>query len=101
MRYHDQPDTRCPSPGVSRRATEEPVMFHDFEEAQSFVRENGIEMVDLKFCDLWGRWHHVTVPASRFAPALMEKGVGFDGSSVGFKAVSAGDMGMGPGPETA
>jgi hypothetical protein len=23
-------------------------MFHDFEEAQSFVRENGIEMVDLE-----------------------------------------------------
>ncbi|HVN33174.1 MAG TPA: type I glutamate--ammonia ligase [Thermoanaerobaculaceae bacterium] len=75
-------------------------MFHDFEEAQSFVRENGIEMVDLKFCDLWGRWHHVTVPASRFTPALMEKGVGFDGSSVGFKAVSAGDMVVVPDLET-
>src|SRR3989304_7953639 len=101
MRYHGQRDTRCGSPGVSRRgATEEPVMFHSFEEAQSLVRENAIAMVDLKFCDLWGRWHHVTVPAPRFAPALMEKGVGFDGSSVGFKAVSAGDMGMVPDLET-
>jgi glutamine synthetase len=71
-------------------------MFHDFAEAQSFVRENGVEMVDLKFCDLWGRWHHVTIPAARFMPSLMEKGVGFDGSSVGFKNVSAGDMVMVP-----
>ncbi|MCJ7440694.1 MAG: glutamine synthetase beta-grasp domain-containing protein, partial [Thermoanaerobaculaceae bacterium] len=75
-------------------------MFHSFEDAQSFVCENAIEMVDLKFCDLWGRWHHVTVPAARFTPALMEKGVGFDGSSVGFKAVSAGDMVMVPDLET-
>ena len=22
--------------------------------------DNKIEMVDLKFCDLWGRWHHLT-----------------------------------------
>jgi glutamine synthetase len=49
-------------------------------------------MVDLKFCDLWGRWHHVTVPAGRFTPTLLEEGVGFDGSSLGFKAVNAGDM---------
>src|SRR3989304_1625037 len=46
------------------------------------------------------RWQHVTVPAPRFGPALMEKGVGFDGSSVGFKAVSAGDMVMVPDLET-
>ena len=44
-------------PVRARRRAEEPVMFHSFEDAQSFVRENAIEMVDLKFCDLWGRWH--------------------------------------------
>jgi glutamine synthetase len=49
-------------------------------------------MVDLKYCDLWGRWHHVTLPAARLTPALMDRGVGFDGSSVGFKSVSRGDM---------
>ena len=75
-------------------------MFRSFDEAQTFVRDNSVEMVDLKFCDLWGRWHHVTIPASRFTPTLMEKGVGFDGSSVGFKAVSAGDMVMVPDLET-
>jgi glutamine synthetase len=71
-------------------------MFHDFSEAQAFVREKSVAMVDLKFCDLWGRWHHVTIPSARFVPSLMDKGVGFDGSSVGLKSVSAGDMVMVP-----
>jgi len=71
-------------------------MFQDFEAAQAFVRERRIEVVDLKFCDVWGRWHHVTIPSARFNPGTMEKGVGFDGSSVGFKTVSAGDMVMVP-----
>jgi len=70
--------------------------FRSFDDAAAFIRDRGIAMVDLKFCDLWGRWHHVTLPASRFTPALLEKGVGFDGSSVGFKAISAGDMVMRP-----
>ncbi len=67
-------------------------MFSTFEEAAIFVEQRSIAMIDLKFCDLWGRWHHVTLPAGQFTPRLMEKGVGFDGSSVGFKTVSAGDM---------
>lgn len=71
-------------------------MFGSFEGAVEFVRARDITMVDLKFCDLWGRWHHVTLPVSQFTPKLMEEGVGFDGSSVGFKSVSAGDMVMVP-----
>jgi glutamine synthetase len=67
-------------------------MFHSFEQAQRFVTEQCIESVDLKFCDLWGRWHHLTIPASQFEPKLMEEGIGFDGSSVGLKSVKAGDM---------
>ncbi len=67
-------------------------MFKTFEEAQSYIQERGIAMVDLKFSDLWGRWHHVTITTAQFTPALMDEGIGFDGSSVGFKSVSAGDM---------
>ena len=67
-------------------------MFQDFEGARRYVEENGIQMVDLKFCDLWGRWHHLTVPASQFTPKLMQQGIGFDGSAVGLKSVKAGDM---------
>jgi len=71
-------------------------MFQTFEQAQHFINEQGIQVIDLKFCDLWGRWHHITVPASQFEPKLMEEGIGFDGSSVGLKSVKAGDMVMVP-----
>lgn len=67
-------------------------MFDSFDQAQQFVLENGVRMVDLKYTDLWGRWHHVTVPASQFTPDLFEDGVGFDASSVGLKPLKAGDM---------
>lgn len=67
-------------------------MFHDFDEARRHIDEQGIRMVDLKFIDLWGRWHHVTLPADQFTAETMEKGVGFDGSSVGFRDIASGDM---------
>lgn len=67
-------------------------MFQTFEQAQRFITEQGIQVIDLKFCDLWGRWHHLTVPVSRFRPKLMDEGIGFDGSSVGLKSVKSGDM---------
>jgi glutamine synthetase len=67
-------------------------MFQNFQQARAFVGEHKIEAVDLKFCDLWGRWHHLTIPASQFTDELMEQGVGFDGSSVGLKSVKSGDM---------
>jgi len=67
-------------------------MFQTFEQAQGYIAAQGIQVIDLKFCDLWGRWHHLTIPASQFEPKLMEDGIGFDGSSVGLKSVKAGDM---------
>lgn len=67
-------------------------MFRTFDEAKRFVVDNGVRMIDLKYTDLWGRWHHVTLPASQFTPALLDEGVGFDASSVGLKPLKAGDM---------
>jgi glutamine synthetase len=71
-------------------------MFHTFEEAAAFVEEQKIRMIDLKWCDLWGRWHHITVSARGFSPSLMSGGIGFDGSAVAFKSVNAGDMALIP-----
>jgi glutamine synthetase len=56
------------------------------------IRTLEFRMIDLKFSDLWGRWHHVTIPARQFTDQLMRDGVGFDGSSVGLKSVKSGDM---------
>ena len=67
-------------------------MFQTFEQARHYLDDQNIQMVDLKFTDLWGRWHHLTVPASQFSPQLLENGIGFDGSAVGLKSVKAGDM---------
>ncbi len=71
-------------------------MFRDFAEASAYLREHNVRMVDLKFSDLWGRWHHVTLSSSQFNADVMTSGVGFDGSSVGFKNVRAGDMALIP-----
>jgi len=67
-------------------------MFERFEQAEQYVKEKAIRLIDLKFSDLWGRWHHLTVPTSQFTPELMQNGIGFDGSAVGLKSVKAGDM---------
>ena len=67
-------------------------MFQTLDEAASFIRHKSVAMVDLKFCDLWGRWRHVTLPAARFGPVLLEAGVGFDGSSLGLTSVKSGDL---------
>src|SRR5512145_2451099 len=67
-------------------------MFQSYEQAAEFIKTHRIEMIDYKFADLWGRWHHVTLTASEFKPQSVTSGVGFDGSSVGLKSVKSGDM---------
>jgi glutamine synthetase len=76
-------------------------MFQDFAQVRRHLDEQGVRMVDLKFVDLWGRWHHVTVPADQFTEEVLEEGIGFDGSSVGFRTVHAGDMVLMPDLATA
>ncbi len=71
-------------------------MFQDFESVSAFIKEHAIRMIDLKFTDLWGRAHHVTLSAKEFTPATLQAGVGFDGSSVGLKSVKSGDMALIP-----
>jgi len=64
-----------------------------FEDVSRFIKERGIQMVDLKFCNLFGGWHHITLPAYHATPAVLEEGVGFDSSSTpGYKELEAGDM---------
>ncbi len=67
-------------------------MFETFDDVRRYMADADVRMVDLKFVDLWGAWHHVTLPADQFTPALLEEGVGFDGSSVGFRDIASGDM---------
>ena len=57
------------------------------------IRREKVEMIDLKCIDLTGHLHHISLPAQ---PGLLERlvteGVGFDGSSYGFRKVENSDM---------
>ncbi|MBI1298629.1 type I glutamate--ammonia ligase [bacterium] len=58
------------------------------------VEELGIQFIDLKFTDLYGQWHHFSVPVDLYdEDDLFGTGLGFDGSSVrGFKSIENSDM---------
>ena len=66
------------------------------------VQDKGVQMVDLKFVNLLGQWHHLTVPAGQLTGETFRLGVPFDASSTpGFKTVEAGDMVLLPDADTA
>jgi len=66
------------------------------------AKDTKAEYIDLKFCDLPGRWHHITLPIKSLNTNLFKKGVGIDGSSMpGFSSIERGDMIMLPDPKTA
>jgi glutamine synthetase len=76
-------------------------MFENREEACCYVRDNGIEQIDFKIVNLLGGLHHITIQASSLDEKLFERGIGFDGSSIGYKAVESGDMVLIPDPTSA
>src|SRR6185503_12088340 len=68
----------------------------------AFAKENKVEIVDLKFVDMPGLWHHFSITTSQFDVDLFENGIGFDGSSIrGFQAINESDMLLFPDPTTA
>jgi len=74
----------------------------EIKKAILLAKEKNVAMVDLKFCGLFGRWHHLTLPVSRLSEKLFETGESFDGSSIpGFKTLESGDMSLIPDPSTA
>lgn len=78
------------------------------KEVLKFVKENNIQIVDLKFNDLPGLWQHFSMPASELTDmddltkSIFVEGVGFDGSSIrGFQEIQESDMLLIPDPKTA
>jgi len=66
-----------------------------------FAKENNAEMVDYRFIDLPGIWHHFTTPISEMTEDIFEEGLGFDGSSIrGFQTIDKSDMILIPDPNT-
>jgi len=69
------------------------------EEILRFIKENNIEIIDLKFNDLPGLWQHFSMPAEELTEmddltdGIFAEGVGFDGSSIrGFQKINESDM---------
>ncbi|MBF0498795.1 MAG: type I glutamate--ammonia ligase [Candidatus Riflebacteria bacterium] len=67
-------------------------MFKSVKEVIGFIKKNEIIAVDLKCCDLFGRWRHLTIPARCVDESVLNEGFGFDGSSYGFKKIDKSDM---------
>jgi glutamine synthetase len=71
-------------------------------EVIQFIKDEGVQVVDLKFVDLPGLWQHFSVSAQEFADDAFTEGVGFDGSSIrGFQDINESDMLLFPDPTTA
>jgi len=78
------------------------------QEVLKFVKDNNIEIVDLKFNDLPGLWQHFSMPATELTEmddltrSIFVEGIGFDGSSIrGFQGIQESDMILIPDPTTA
>jgi glutamine synthetase len=66
------------------------------------AREAGVQVVDVKFCDLPGTWQHFSLPLKELTEDVFEQGLGFDGSSIrGFQAINESDMLLLPDPTSA
>jgi glutamine synthetase len=66
------------------------------------VKDEGVEIVDFRFCDLPGLMQHFSVPVHEFTEDAFDEGYGFDGSSIrGFQEIQESDMILLPDPDTA
>jgi glutamine synthetase len=72
-----------------------------FAELSEVIKEKGIQFIDFKVVDPIGKWRHITIPQSKFTRNYLSRGIGFDGSSYGYRSVENSDMLLVPDLETA
>lgn len=69
---------------------------------KQLLTEHDIEFVDLRFTDLRGKEHHVTLPVDKINDGFFEYGKAFDGSSLaGWQAINESDLVLMPDFSTA
>jgi glutamine synthetase len=72
------------------------------EDLLKTIKDEKIEMIDLRFTDIPGLWQHFSVPPRALDRDAIVDGVGFDGSSIrGFQEIQESDMLVVPDPNTA
>ena len=68
-------------------------MFSSADEVLSFIKDEDVKFVDIRFCDLPGVMQHFNVPAQSVDADFFTVGQAFDGSSIrGFQAIHESDM---------
>ena len=68
-------------------------MFSSADEVLSFIKDEDVKFVDIRFCDLPGVMQHFNVPAESLDEDFFTVGQAFDGSSIrGFQAIHESDM---------
>jgi len=71
-------------------------------EVLRLAKDEGVEVVDLRFCDLPGLMQHFSMPVHELHEDGFSEGYGFDGSSIrGFQEIQESDMLLVPDPNTA
>jgi glutamine synthetase len=76
--------------------------FSTNDELVSYLRDEEVEYLDIRFTDLLGTERALTVPAAAFTEEAAQEGFAFDGSSVaGFTTVDQSDMTLMPDVATA
>jgi len=77
-------------------------MFSTPEELIAYVRDEAVEFIDVRFCDLPGIMQHFNIPARTFDLEAAAEGLMFDGSSIrGFQEIHESDMKLIADPATA
>ena len=72
------------------------------EDVLKAIKDEKVQMIDLRFTDLPGVWQHFSVPPSAVNANTLDEGIGFDGSSIrGFQEIQESDMLVVPDPTTA
>jgi glutamine synthetase len=90
---------------LDKLAGKEAPMSYDCQTPEDVLRtikDDKIEMIDLRFTDLPGLWQHFSAPPRALDLDSVSEGIGFDGSSIrGFQEIQESDMLVIPDPTTA
>ena len=77
-------------------------MFNDSSEVLSYIKENDVKFLDIRFTDLPGVQQHFNIPAASVDEDFFTVGQMFDGSSIrGFASINESDLQLIPDVTTA
>jgi glutamine synthetase len=71
----------------------EEFLMADAKSVLEFAGKHDVKILDLRFTDTPGLWHHISYPIEQLTEASFEDGFGIDGSSIrGWTAIQESDM---------